>query len=122
MDRKTELLTRLEARYVDRPVAQLINLRARMAEDAYPRAKARYDQAWEQHKAVLQRFEAQVLAELRAENGPHWGFSWGGRMIVHHRASERYIGYLSSLGYERPVNPGRQIVSGRDKDTDVDPD
>lgn len=118
MRSKSELFLLATQKNALRREAQLplLDVREEMARQSYVDQRAAYFAEWERRRAVLDAIKADVLAELRAEKGPDFGLSTGGRWMVQHLAVRRYIEYLAGLGYRRPVNPTpRPLLYGQPK-------
>ena len=118
MRSKSELFLLATQKNALRREAQLplLDVRAEMARQAYVDQRDAYYDEWERRRATLDAIKADVLAELRAERGPDFGLSAGGRWMVQHLAVRRYIDYLAGLGFHRPVNPTpRRILYGQHK-------
>ncbi len=50
----------------------------------------------DEHAGEREAIRQQVLAELRAQHGPNFGQSMGGRWAVGHLAHKRFIAYMAS--------------------------
>lgn len=55
------------------------------------------------HAATYARIRADVLAAMRAEKGPTFGLSTGGRWAVDAVAARQFRDFLTGLGYPPPT-------------------
>jgi hypothetical protein len=91
----------------------LIDIRDGIAEELRRDALIAYGLAADHYREVYLRIRQEVLDELRAERGPDFGPSAGGRWIVDHFAGRRFDQFLAGKGFVRPPTRGVSYGSKR---------